>query len=158
MGVNMFDKIKKKYNLDTKDYSQEVITIQKDIEYLLAHYYRTRLNTKFDIIIVIPTVDGSKKTLITDMYTNSTVDWWTNLDKFLPAIDLVEVIMNDTIKLSTGKRETIIKNALEFQKELNEITTIDLSKYTKDFITNQTVLKEVDTAWSKVKSEKELTK
>ena len=154
----MFEEFIKKYNLDTKNYSQEVVTIQKDIEYLLAHYYRTRLNTKFDIIIVIPTVDGSKKTLITDMYTNSTVDWWTNLDKFLPAIDLVEAIMNDTIKLTTGKRETIISNALKFQSELSEVTKIDLSKYTKDFITNTTTLKEVDAAWSKVKSEKELTK
>lgn len=144
----MFETMLTKYKLDTKDYALESGLIKKDIDYLIAHNYRTRLSTEFDLII-IPSKSGVRKNIIKDMFFNATLNWWDNTDKYLPAIDLVDAIMNDLKTLSTGKLETIVNDALLFQTELNTITTVNLKKYIKDFIANTTTSESIKVVWEK---------
>jgi hypothetical protein len=150
----MFEELLKKYKLDTKDYIGEVKIIQDDIDYLLAHYYRTRLNTTFDIIIILPKADGDKNNLIMSMFANSKISWKDNLDKFLPAIDIINAIMTDINILSTGKRETIIQGAWDFQNQLNNFTKINLSDYFSDFIVKPEIVEEALLIWNKLERSK----
>ena len=143
----MFTKWLVKYSLDTKDYSKEIKLINKDINYLLMHYYRTRLNTTCDILIVIPTSEDEAVNLIKDLYSKSLIDWWENLNKFLPVIDIVKAFMHDLWLKQTGTRNVIIADAKEFETELQTISNVNLKKYIDDFVTNPIEAADIKNKW-----------
>ena len=140
----MFEEFKTKYEI-VKDYKSEADIIKQDIDYLLMHYYRSRLNTKLDIIIVIPSLNNdSKNNLIKDMFLNKQVNWWNNLETFLLSLDIIDAFVNDIKTLKTGKRKDIVKNFIKFNTELKTISDINLFKYIDDlFVDKQDIIDEI---------------
>ena len=141
----MFKELKNFYTLDEKDYEKEAAILKKDITYLVAHYYRTRLNTKFDIIVVLPSLEeDSRNRLLQDMYVKSKVEWLDNLHTVLEILDLTKAIVLDIKNLTTGPRKKTVKNLKSLNDELQEVSEVNLKDYLNDlFNSDAKIIQEV---------------
>lgn len=147
----MFEQWLEKYNID-KNYNKEARTINKDISYLMFHYERTRLNKSVDLIMIIPTIiDDKKGNIIRDMYLNATIDWWKNMEYFLPALDLIDAFIIDINTLATGTLEAIVTDFKTFNKELKTISEVELIDYIHELLpTKPTLAEQVETIWASI--------
>ena len=141
----MFKELKKSYGLDQKNYIAESEMFKTDINYLIDHYYRTRLNTKFDIVIVIPSLeDDYRNRLLQDMFTKSKVSWKENLHHMSEIIDLTDAIVKDIKHLTNGPRKKTVPKLKTLNAEIKPIVDLDLEDYLEDlFDNNETLIKEV---------------
>ena len=137
----MFTDLKELYGLDNIDYEAKAVVIKKDIEYLNLHYYRTRINDKFDILIVLPSLLGDPKNrLLQDMYLNSIGSWKDNLENILEALDVLDAVVSDITLLTTGPREQSVPRLKLLNVELKLLANLNFGSYLDDIFENDTDL------------------
>ena len=129
----MFTDLKELYGLDNIDYEAKAVVIKKDIEYLNLHYYRTRLNDDYNILIVLPTLtDDPKNRMLQDMYLNSIGSWWDNLENILEAMDVLDAVISDITLYTTGPRENSVPRLLMLNAELITLADLNFGNYLLD--------------------------